>query len=298
MRKGSKHTEETIIKLKNARKGKPSGMLGKNHSEETIIKISERKKGKPSKLKGRKHTEETIRKIKEARKKQVITKETGRKIALDHLGKKHSEETIEKMKKTWREKKEQGFVISEESKRKAAETRRRNNYKPTQETKNKISEKGKGRIVSKETTKKMVDTRIKNGNLKHKEETKEKIRRKALGRKASKETRDKMSTTRKAQGKNHPWYIGGDKERYYGQDWERIRKEILKRDEYTCQHCGNKASDVHHIDYDTMNSDPMNLVSLCKFSHGKSNNPKKRSYWTLYYQELMQIRFPNGGSLC
>lgn len=80
-------TEESLLKMSKAKKGKPlseshkenirksqSGenhpMYGKKHSEETKRKISEAKKGKTSPRKGVKLSEETKRKLSEAKKGQ------------------------------------------------------------------------------------------------------------------------------------------------------------------------------------------------------------------------------------
>lgn len=55
-----------------------------------------------------------------------------------------------------------------------------------------------------------------------------------------------------------------------------LRKAIRTRDEHTCQNCG-KHSDrvgtlhVHHIDYNKLNNDRLNLISLCRVCHGQTN---------------------------
>lgn len=60
--------------------------------------------------------------------------------------------------------------------------------------------------------------------------------------------------------------------------WRCVRKEVLRRDLYSCRECfGNRASEVHHIiPLDATNiNDPMialnpdNLVSLCWLCHQK-----------------------------
>lgn len=117
------------------------------------------------------------------------------------------------------------------------------------------------------------------------------------------------------RGEKHPNWQGGpttDKGRHYrGAGWTRIRKEIRKRDNYTCQDCGvteaehGRALDVHHKrPFNQFNGDnekankPSNLITLCKKCHtnadwawrlanpiqitlsldGDSSKPRKPSY--------------------
>ncbi len=48
--------------------------------------------------------------------------------------------------------------------------------------------------------------------------------------------------------------------------WRRIRQQILKRDDYTCQYCNFRAMHwqiVHHIDGNPNNNDKGNLETIC-----------------------------------
>ncbi len=77
-----------------------------------------------------------------------------------------------------------------------------------------------------------------------------------------------------------PWnYIDGRSKilgpARYGDDWEAIRFIIYKRDNFTCQECGEKMSKfpfhVHHkipflISFD---NSPKNLITLCPSCHRK-----------------------------
>ena len=70
----------------------------------------------------------------------------------------------------------------------------------------------------------------------------------------------------------------------YGEDWNvYLKNQIRKRDNFTCQICGisekklSKKMDVHHINYNKKNHNFINLVSLCKRCHVKTNT--KREYW-------------------
>lgn len=50
--------------------------------------------------------------------------------------------------------------------------------------------------------------------------------------------------------------------------WNKIRKSIIERDNYSCRIC-NKDYElhVHHIDYNRMNNSTSNLVTLCEPCH-------------------------------
>lgn len=75
-----------------------------------------------------------------------------------------------------------------------------------------------------------------------------------------------------------------------------LRTKIRRRDKQTCQLCGQHRDNagtlhVHHIDYNKHNSDPLNLISLCRVCHGKTQFGHE--HWTNLLQELMKARFPN-----
>ena len=57
-------------------------------------------------------------------------------------------------------------------------------------------------------------------------------------------------------------------------DWKRKRYVVLKRDNWTCQHCRVPATQVHHLKYAKYNigKEPIEwLVSLCKRCHEKQH---------------------------
>nr|WP_225741153.1 HNH endonuclease signature motif containing protein [Halorussus halophilus] len=78
-------------------------------------------------------------------------------------------------------------------------------------------------------------------------------------------------------GESHHQWEGGEID--YGQQWWRVRREALERDDYTCQNCGKSKSelgrnpDVHHIvrvrDFDKPEQAHVldNVVSLCRSCH-------------------------------
>jgi 5-methylcytosine-specific restriction endonuclease McrA len=85
-------------------------------------------------------------------------------------------------------------------------------------------------------------------------------------------------TAKKRTGPKNPFWRGGY-EPYYGPNWFEQREKALKRDNYTCQKCGARGDDVHHIipfrkfglaNYLKAN-ELSNLITLCKSCHGKEN---------------------------
>ncbi len=81
-------------------------------------------------------------------------------------------------------------------------------------------------------------------------------------------------------GEKHYCWKGGLSFEPYSVDWtEQLRKEIRKRDNYTCQICGkNPVKYCHHIDYDKKNCNSDNLITLCSKCHNKTTNGD-RDYW-------------------
>lgn len=186
----------------------------------------------------------------------------------------------------------------------------RTGWHHSEESKEKMRQKAKGRLVSVETRKK--------------------ISRALMGRRCTPETRSKISRSHKGMDKSwlrgprkqrliricpfcgvrqeylpwearlyrgfcslehwyaflkanpsaHPNWRGGiSREPYdFGFD-EELKEEIRSRDGYTCQLCGETgggAKDgrdlaVHHIDYDKSNSSRDNLISLCARCNSRVN---------------------------
>ena len=90
------------------------------------------------------------------------------------------------------------------------------------------------------------------------------------------------------------WKDGKTLERY-PIGWKNgLRELIRKRDNYTCQLCGQlqskllgyfKRLTVHHIDYDKKNLDFDNLITLCNSCNLKINYNRK--YWIDYFRQLI-----------
>ncbi len=66
----------------------------------------------------------------------------------------------------------------------------------------------------------------------------------------------------------------------------RIRKVILKRDNYICKYCLKKGKVVHHIDYDKTNCNEDNLISLCQGCNIRANF--NRDYWYSYFKYMIE----------
>lgn len=70
---------------------------------------------------------------------------------------------------------------------------------------------------------------------------------------------------------NLPAYIAQTKKAYIeSPQWQILRKQILKRDQYTCQGCGINGVplEVHHITYINYESEQLSdLVSVCRDCH-------------------------------
>lgn len=167
-----------------------------------------------------------------------------------------------------------GVKMSDETKRKLSISTK--GKKKTEEHRRHISEsqigisKGKGKIVS--------------------EETKLKISKANKGRKLSLEHRKKLSIANKGE-KSHLWK-GGISYNPYSVDWgQTLKRSIRERDHYTCRVChspqGDQTHDVHHIDYDKKNCSPINLITLCRSCHMKTNFNREK--WKNYLNNKNKI---------
>jgi len=91
------------------------------------------------------------------------------------------------------------------------------------------------------------------------------------------------------KGKDHYNWQGGKSFEPYGLEFnENLREVIRNRDRRKCQICEKTELDngqkliVHHIDYNKLNNNPKNLISLCRSCHGKTNH--KKDYWIEYFK--------------
>ncbi len=75
--------------------------------------------------------------------------------------------------------------------------------------------------------------------------------------------------------------------------WDRIRKVVLERDDYTCRSCGHRAlkyMNVHHLEKSGENT-PENLITMCVACHavlhiGRNLDLKVIEIWS---SELPQV---------
>lgn len=76
------------------------------------------------------------------------------------------------------------------------------------------------------------------------------------------------------------------RKKYYNEDylksdeWQRKRYVVLKRDNWKCTFCGDKATEVHHKKYARKNigKEPIEwLVSVCEHCHEQQHADSKRS---------------------
>jgi hypothetical protein len=98
-----------------------------------------------------------------------------------------------------------------------------------------------------------------------------------------------LSDANPLRGEKNPFWRGGIPREYPPEYTASLRKRILKRDEYTCQHCGVKDNlSVHHIDNNKLNNDRCNLICLCNPCNQKAKTD--RETWKDYYQEKMRSK--------
>jgi len=229
-----------------------------------------------------KHSEETKKKISDSHKRLKHSKESKIKIGIASKGRK-SKMKGKNLTKEWKDK------ISKSNKGK----------KRTPEFKENVSKFMKGRYVGEKSNNfgkepwnkglnKETDKRVKQYS-----ESSKKSRK---GIKVSDKTKEKLSKItlkRIKEGKhktifkkgNRPWnYIDGRSHTkrpfIYGEDWNNIRMEIYKRDNFTCQKCklkmNNKtgAFDIHHkIPFlISFNNSHYNLITLCRSCHMKEEH--------------------------
>lgn len=169
-----------------------------------------------------------------------------------------------------------------------------------------------GKFLSEETKKKISEANKGKNNpmwgKHHSEKTIQKNREAHLGKYHSEETKKKISKFQKGRkkppfseehkrriGKGHSgekcyFWKGGIFLKLYSIDWtETLRRSIRERDRYICQLCGGLQGDrvhsVHHIDYDKLNCNPNNLITLCNSCNVKVNSNRKR--WTNYFKNLI-----------
>jgi glycerol-3-phosphate cytidylyltransferase len=89
-------------------------------------------------------------------------------------------------------------------------------------------------------------------------------------------------------GKNHPGFVPGLNRIYPIAFNPKIKEIIRKRDKCTCQLCGKRGIEVHHIDYNKNNLSFENLICLCDKCHPKTN--WNREVWTSFFKTGAYLR--------
>src|SRR6266550_1414903 len=103
-----------------------------------------------------------------------------------------------------------------------------------------------------------------------------------------------IAHSKKMKGIGNPRYV-------HGMAWERYPREfrilaplVRQRDSQQCQLCqmtaeqNGKELDVHHIDYDKEHNEPLNLITLCRWCHGKMHgSPDSRKKWQQQLSTLL-----------
>jgi hypothetical protein len=138
----------------------------------------------------------------------------------------------------------------------------------TELTKRKISEKQKGIPKSEDMKRRIKETCL---VVMNKPEIKEKV---------------SLRTTEKAlRGENHPNWLGGISLEYDKNFNTKFRKLIILRDT-CCLICGkNSRLQVHHIDYNKLNSTKENCCTLCCSCHSKTSF--NRTQWIQFFHSLL-----------
>lgn len=148
-----------------------------------------------------------------------------------------------------------------------------------------------GRKASLETKEKFRQRMIGNKytlGFKHSLKTRELISKIFKGKKKSEDWKRKISKIRIERGLSkkdkNPGWKGGIYVNNYSVDWTKtLKRSICERDDYICQICSRYGYVVHHIDYNKENCNPVNLITLCRNCHSKTNH--HRDYWINYFDE-------------
>lgn len=89
-------------------------------------------------------------------------------------------------------------------------------------------------------------------------------------------------------GENSPNWKGGVSP-YSFKFNRKLKRQIKGRDNYTCQKCGSREDlNVHHIDYNKINCEPENLITLCGSCNSRVNF--QRGFWMGYFIRALQVR--------
>lgn len=96
------------------------------------------------------------------------------------------------------------------------------------------------------------------------------------------------------RGPEHFNWVDGGSVRYSPEFTASLRGAVKRRDGCCCILCSSQTRllDVHHVDYYKRNSDPLNLVTLCRPCHSKTNF--QRGYWQQVFDAVIQTKVQIG----
>lgn len=126
------------------------------------------------------------------------------------------------------------------------------------------------------------------------------LKKTILQKHCSRECADKTHSI-KMSSKGNSNYVHGNGSRGYPVAWTKSFKKLIRtRDDFICQLCymteeqhGQKLC-IHHIDFDKFNLNPENLITLCKYCHGKFHGKYTREKCK---EELLNLLKERGKSL-
>lgn len=237
-----------------ATKEKKKGRTPWNKGIKTGPQSEETKAKRSKSLMGHEVKAESRVKIGNAQRGKQVSLDTRRKLREANLGKKHKPETIEMMKVS-------GKIPWEDEEYRAG----RMEYFDSDEYKQQQSER----------------------SLKRWEDE---------GYRAM----QKSARLGKQAGENHPNWQGGVSKIPYPREHRAIKERIRamdgnKRQNPECPNTEddyNRALDVHHIDYDKLNNDENNLITLCQSCNIRAGHGD-RTVWIEIYTSIAKNRKPN-----
>ena len=95
----------------------------------------------------------------------------------------------------------------------------------------------------------------------------------------------------KRSGKNSKWYINGNGKGKYPLEFnESLKNKVKIRDNFQCMDCGifDSKLHAHHIDFNKQNNTLINLISLCRTCHLKTQFYKPRLDCIDYFKQKME----------
>jgi hypothetical protein len=207
----------------------------------------------------------------------------------------------------------------------AKDTINRKTFHHSEETKQKIRERHIGTVISEEVKLKMSIAHKRNPisfwkGKHHSEETKLKIKTTVNKTYQNPEVRKKCARPNQIISEEHKnkvkqymlnawnnsnfrnnligekannWQGGKSFEPYSIKFNNCLKKYIRKRDNNTCQNpnCSKitKIINIHHIDYNKLNCNEKNLITVCTSCNSKANFNRKN--WIIFYQDIINKKY-------